>query len=90
MKTCLENESRAYATIGSVTIRPKMYMKKLKILRYIFPSQVFDTIYPLTDLAILPRSSKFPSVGTSWLQSYRVLHMTLDLTLTISISDVIN
>ena len=44
----------------------------------IFPSQVFNTIYPLMDLAMLPRSSKFPSVGTSWLQSYRVLHMTLD------------
>ena len=38
---------------------------------------MFDTIYPLTDLAMLPRSSKFPSVGTSWLQSYRVLQKTL-------------
>ena len=44
----------------------------------IFPSQVFDTIYPLTDLAMLLWSSKFPSVGTSWLQSYRILDMTLD------------
>ena len=44
----------------------------------IFPSQMFDTIYPLTDLAILPRSSKFLTVGTSWLHSYRILNMTLD------------
>ena len=44
----------------------------------IFPSHVFDTIYPLTDLAMWRESSKFPSVGTSWLQSYRVLHMPLD------------
>ena len=38
----------------------------------------FDTIYPMTDLAMLQQSSKFSSVGTSWLPSYRVLHMTLD------------
>ena len=44
----------------------------------IFPSQVFDTIYPLSDLVMAPKSSKFPPVETSWLQSNRVLHMALD------------
>ena len=41
----------------------------------IFPSQVFDMIYPLTDLAMLLRSSKFPSVairlaGSNHIASY--------------------
>ena len=53
------------------------YSKTLTLGNPIFPSQVFDTIYPLTDLAILQRSSKFLSAGTSCIQSYCVILMML-------------
>ena len=74
--------SSIYVATASRTICFIAYSQSLRrdnlLKMLIFPSQVFDTIYPLTDLAMLPRFSKFPPVGTSWLQSYRVSHMMLD------------
>ena len=43
----------------------------------IFLSQVFDTIYPSMDIAMLSLSSQFTAAGTSWIQSYRAIQMMI-------------
>ena len=42
----------------------------------IFPSQLFDTIFSLMDIAMLSGATKSPATGTSCIQSYSI-QMTL-------------